>query len=310
MQVNSISNSYSTAFKASAQEEMFARLNDNDLKNIAWAKASKDVNDKKHHKLDKALYYSLPLAAGISAATTKYAPEYVKMVGKNNLRALRLGSFGVAAASWIAGLTAINLVWNAKDYIAKTSSKAKEFISNNPILTTAATFAAGIGAIVAVDKLGIKGISKIINLVEKKGLTGKVVEGAKFVRDALNSSKVINKAAEYVAKVPAPIKEIARTTAGFAPLIIIGSQIAHSFGHQNAKVQQASNNYKELKAAQENIRQDVVEEEIDNQIEKMSIKDLHEKYEEMLMQPKPIINAQTKEPISFEEFVKLATTRV
>ncbi len=96
----------------------------------------------------------------------------------------------------------------------------------------------------------------------------------------------------------------------FAPLIIIGSQIAHSFGHQNAKVQQASNNYKELKAAQENIRQDVVEEEIDNQIEKMSIKELHEKYEEMLMQPKPIINAQTTEPISFEEFVKLATTRV
>jgi len=304
MQVSSVSlssNARNTAFLASPQEQLFATLKDHDLRNMAWAKASRDVNDRKHHRLDNALFLTLPLAGGLSAIAQKFPPEAVAKFGTHNMRAVKFARFGLISASWAAGLTALGALWGAKDYLAKRV----DIIKNNPVISSIATFAAGFGVLAGVDKLGTKGLVKVIEKVDSK----KVLPYLRKARNVLNESKVLNKASEFMAKFPSPIKDIARSTATLAPLLVIGTQIGHIFGHQSVKNRVAQRNYEELKQAQENIRQDIADERINNSIKKKTIAELHDEYEQML-KTKPVMNAQTKEPITFEQFVKLATTYV
>ena len=302
MQVNSVSlsaNAANMAFKANPEEQVFANLKDRDIRKIAWSKASSDVNDRKHRAIDNMLFYTLPLAGGLSAAVRDFSPEAVANLGKHNIRSMRLARFGLVSASWAAGLAALGVLWNTKDYLAQKI----DIIKNNPVISSIATFAAGFGVLSAVDKLGFKGLMKVINSVDDK----KVMPYIKKVRNALNDSKVLNKASEYISKFPSPIRDIGKGAAELAPLLIIGTQIAHMFGHQRAKANVASKNYDELRQAQQMIREDIADEKI--AAKHKTIADLHSQYEEML-ETKPIIDAQTNEPVTFEQFVKLATTVV
>ena len=304
MQVNSVSlssNANNTAFKASLEEQVFANLKDRDLRTIAWAKASKDVNDRKHHRIDNALFFALPLAGGLSAAAAKFTPEAIAAYGAKNLRSVKLARFGIVSASWAAGLAALGVLWNAKDYLAKKV----DIIKNNPVISTVATFAAGFGVLAVVDRLGAKGIAKALNKVDGEKIMPYLVKA----RNAINSSKILNKASEFAAKFPSPIKDMARMAAEFSPLLVIGTQISHVFGHQSVKAKAANRNYEELKQAQENIRENIADETINRSVQKKTIADLHAEYEQML-QSKPIMDAQTNKPITFEQFVKLATTYV
>lgn len=67
MQVNSVSlagNTKNASFKSMQREfETLAALDDNQVRQIAYAKASHDVNDKKHKRISNALYFSIPIAA-------------------------------------------------------------------------------------------------------------------------------------------------------------------------------------------------------------------------------------------------------
>lgn len=304
MQVNSVlasSNASNMAFKATPEERLFASLRDRDVRNIAFEKASKDVNDRKHRRIDNALFLALPLAGGLSASVGKLSPEAIKHYGAKNIRAVRLARFGLVSASWAAGLAALGALWGTKDYLAGKV----DFIKNNPIISFVATFAAGFGVLSAVNRLSWKGFSKALNMVEGE----KVLPYLRKARNALNNSKIINKASEYISKFPSPIKDIGRNTAELAPLLVIGTQIAHMFSHQRAKYQVANKNYEELKQAQEMIRNDIADEKINGKLGKKSIEQLHNEYE-MMLKNKPIIDAQTKKPVTFEQFVKLATTMV
>lgn len=304
MQVNSVSlsqNANNTAFKASVEEQLFAKLKDRDLRDIAWKKASHDVNDRKHRAIDNALFVTLPLAGGLSAAAAKLSPEALAKFGKNNARALKFARFGLVSASWAAGLAALGVLWDTKDFLAKKI----DVIRNNPVISSIATFAAGFGVLAGVDKLGTKAIVKAINMADNE----KILSVLKKVRNGLNNSKILNKASELAAKFPSPIKDIARGTAELAPLLVIGTQIAHMFGHQRVKTQVAYKNYDDLKQARQNIRENIADEQIDKHFQKKTIAQLHNEYEQML-KTKPVIDAQTQEPITFEQFVKLATTYV
>ena len=171
------------------------------------------------------------------------------------------------------------------------------------MISSVATFAAGFGVLAVVDKYGHKGLMKVISSVDDK----KVMPYIKKIRTALNDSKVLNKASEYISKFPSPIRDMARGAAELAPLLVIGTQIAHMFGHQRVKTNVATKNYNDLKQAQEMIRENIADEKID--AHRKTIADLHEEYEQML-QSKPIIDKRTNEPVTFEQFVKLATTIV
>ena len=79
------------------------------------------------------------------------------------------------------------------------------------------------------------------------------------------------------------------------------------FGHQRVKTNVAARNYEDLKQAQQNVRENIADEKID--VSRKTIAELHDEYEQML-QTKPIIDKRTNEPVTFEQFVKLATTIV
>lgn len=304
MQVNSVSLSSDAAkraFGATPEEHLFANLKDRDVRQLAWAKASQDVNDRKHRRIDNALFYALPIAGGLAASVRELSPEAIARFGKQNVRAIKLGRFGLVTAAWAAGLAALGALWGAKDYLAKKV----DLIKNNPVISSVVTFAAGFGVLAAVNRGGSKLLIKALNSVDDK----KVVPHLRKIRNALNNSKILDKISEFSAKVPSPIKDIGKGAAELAPLLVIGTQIAHLFSHQRVKAQVANRNYEEFKQAQEIIKDDIVNEKIEKSVHKKSIADLHAEYEQML-QTKPIINAQTKEPVTFEEFVKLATTLV
>ncbi len=304
MQVNSVSlsqNAANMAFKATPEEQIFANLKDRDIRHIAFAKASNDVNDRKHNMIDKALYLSLPLAGGLSSALRKYPPELVEHIKPHNMRSFRVMQFAKSAAGWGAGLAALSVLWDVKDYLAQRV----DFIKNNPVMSFIGTFAAGFGVLAAVDKAGTKLIDKFAKVADSE----KVLKSIVKFRDTLNNSKVLNKVSKFVSKFPSPIKDIGRTAAVFAPLIVIAVQIGHMFNHQSVKAQVVNRNYEELKQAQQNIKDHIADEKLDATVVKKSISDLHKDYEKMLSN-KPVMDAKTGEPITFEQYVKLATTFV
>ena len=134
MQVNSVSlssNARNTAFLATPQEQLFASLKDRDLRQIAFAKASKDVDDKKHRAIDNALFMTLPLAGGLSTLARTYSPEIVKAINPRNLRTVRALQFAKSTAGWGAGLAALGALWNAKDYLAKKFDIIKHISRSN-----------------------------------------------------------------------------------------------------------------------------------------------------------------------------------
>lgn len=261
MQVNSVTSSSKApnlAFKSTPQEKMFVSLKDNDIRKIAWAKASYDVNDRKHRAIDNILFYSLPLAGGISASVGKYTPEAISKIGSHNLRALRLADFAKGFAGWGVAIAALDMLWGAKDFLAKKV----DFIKENPVISSIATFVAGFGVLTLANRASAKGFVKMLEHVDDK----RVVPYLRNVRDALNESKILNKASEFLKKVPSPIKDIAKGTAELSPLIVIGTQIGHLFGHQRAKAMVAQKNYEDLKLAQANIKEFIADEEIDKNI--------------------------------------------
>lgn len=310
MQVSSVSNSFNPpSFRASREEQAFSRLDDSDLRKMAYAKASNDVNDKKHRRIDKALYYSLPLAGGLVAvAGGKFSGKYARIN--------RLGVFGAVAGVWALGLAALNAVWGVKDVAAKTSGKAKEFFDNHQLLTNIGLLAAGIGAITAVDKYTPKALKAIKNFAAKRldekskvRIVNSANEKLERFANGLNTNKYINKAVDFLKSAPAPIKATAKAVADWAPWIVIGTQLAHSFGHENVKAKETIKEYDNLKTAQQIVRDDIADEKIKKDVNKMTIKDLHKKYEQMLAQ-NPIMDVDTDEPITFKQFVQLATAEV
>ena len=295
MLVNSVlgANVGNTSFKANLEEQIFANLSDRDLRNIALAKASQDVNDKKHRRIDKALLYSLPLAGGLASVAGGFSPDTVAKLGQKNVRALKLAHFGASSLKWAAGLAALELLWDAKDYLANKV----DIIKKNPVISNVATFMAGFAVFGAVDRAGMKGVVKVLDSLNASKVLPHYLKARKF----LNDNPIINKASEFMSKFPSPIKDVAKGAAAFAPLIVIATNIAHLFAHQKAKAQVAVKNYDELKQAQESIRNDINASNIGPQKRSITVADLRAEYEKML---KNNTIAGGNEKISFEEFVR------
>lgn len=247
MQVNSVSlNSTSSkpAFKSFQSDvETLAMLDDNTVRKIAYAKASHDVNDKKHKRITNALYYSIPLAAGLAAAVR--TPKFSKYT-----RSLKLNNFVATTLNWAGTFAVIDLVFGAKRRLDRKNPTMNEFTKNHPVVSTLATIGASIGAIFALGK----GASKLTSKFASK-LTFKDLRSAVTFNNKLNNNKFLNKASEKLAKVPAGIKGFAKGVLDYAPMLLIFSSIAHSFGHERVKATEYQNNYRDIKTAQAMIRE-------------------------------------------------------
>lgn len=258
MQVNSISSSNLTS-KASfghrdadvqkAILEGLANADDRELRKVASKNAAKTTNDKMHRRMDRAIWYSLPLAAGLAAIVQKPAKNVIGRISKTRLG--NLGTFAGTALGWAGTFAVIDTVFGGARLLEKTSSKVKDFNAEHPLAATIATIGAGIGALM----LGRKGLNKIFAKLPDEPLkygTRKIL--AKMNR-ALNNSKIINGAEKLLEKTPKMVKEFAKGVVSWSPMLLVGTSIAHSFNHSRVKTAETVKNYTQLKDAQEQARE-------------------------------------------------------
>lgn len=248
MQVDSVSLNgriSKTSFGENSLQERFAALSENELRQIAHAKTSQEVNDKKHRLLDRAIIASVPLAAGIAAAA---APKSMSRIG-------RLASFAIGAASWILPFAVVDGVFGA-ERLAKKNRSVSDFVKENPFVAMMGTFAVSIGAYLGLRHGAIKGLDKYGDKMLEKA-----TPYMNKLANSLNNNKVLDKLSEAMKKVPSSLKEFSKSALNWSPWVLLLTSIAHTFGHDDARAKNFAQNLEELKNAQKLIRQDMMESE-------------------------------------------------
>ncbi len=255
MQVNSVSLSNSSAkpaFKSASREQLeaFAQLDDKAVRQLALTKTSHEVNDKKHRRINRAIYWSIPLAAGIAAATASPG-KIVSKLGTDFSRSARLTNFASQALSWAGTFLAIDTVFGAKRSIDKHSPSMKKFTQEHPVVSLLGTVAASLGVLFGARY----GLTKLATKYAPKKASVKALKSLINANSKLNSSKVINKTSELMAKVPSALKNFGQGVLNWSPMLLIFGSLTHSMNHEKVKGQQFVNNYREIKGAQEIVKQ-------------------------------------------------------
>lgn len=265
MQVNSVSlnnPSAKPAFKAATREQLeaFADLDDKAIRQLALTKTSHEVNDKKHNRIKRALYWSIPLAAGIAAATASPG-KIVSKLGTNFSRSARLTNFAAQTLSWAGTFLAIDAVFGAKSQMDKHIPSMKKFTQEHPVVALLGTVGAAIGTM-----FGLRyGAGKLFAKFAPAKTPVKTLKSFINFNSKLNNSKVLNKTSELMAKVPSALKNFGQGVLNWSPMLLIFGSLTHSMNHEKVKTQQFVNNYQNMKGAQAVVReglamQDAVEE--------------------------------------------------
>ena len=244
MQVNAVSTksmaaqSFGHRMPTRDELEQFASADDKTLRQFAVQAASESVNDKKHRRISNAIWYSLPIAGGLASVVRN--PQVIGRIPK-------LKVFAKSAALWAGTFAVIDATFAAKRGLDKHSETAREFTKDHPVLSTVATVAASIGAML----LAGKGASK---LVEKYGPDATKFLKKHNVDKFIKENKLITSAMKQVRKLPSAIKSFAKGVIDWSPMILVFTSIAHTFNHEKAKGMEAAKNYTVLKAEQAQVR--------------------------------------------------------
>lgn len=263
MHVNSVSMASAQGFegKKKAQKqvvitpERFANMDDRDLKILANHIASERVNDKKHRKINNALFYNLPLAGGLATLAT---------AGKAT-RLGKLGAFAGSTLGWTAGLLVADGIISGKHALERKSSKVREFNKNHPIISTLGV----IGTIFAGMIFGGRGIAKLGEKVLPKIQASKLYaqNAPKVIRltekagTVLENNKILNVLSKGLEKVPSSIKSFGKILAVNAPLMLVLGQLGHAFNHRAIRDKVAMDTFAELKESQDVVRENLMNEE-------------------------------------------------
>lgn len=229
--------------------EGLANAKDSQLQGLAWKEASHAVNDKKHRRINNALYWGLPVAAGLAAVVRNPMKSAKGVSG----RLLNLKTFAGTTLNWAGTFALIDAVFAGKNKLAKSSETVKDFDKKHPFLS----FAAAIGAALGAVMLGSKGISKLTEAAAKhiKPDTSKKLGNLlNSFNQKLTDSKILNKTSELAGKIPSAIKGFAKGVVEWTPMMMILAQISHSFNHAAVKNNVAYQKYDELKTAREEAR--------------------------------------------------------
>ena len=251
MQVNAIS-SQNTGFAQNFRGkrdniDAFINLDDETIRQLAYLKTVKSVDDKRHRKLDRGLMNLVPVAAGVAAAVA--TPK----LWSKTARLEKLMAFGETAAKWFAAFGIIDLVFAGKNKLDQVSEKSREFTKNNPFLsfigTAALSFAAIAGAKKGFGKLIDKYGVKLVNKFDSKIGSALIKAGEK-----LDGNRVLNWISKQTAKLskntPSALKDLGKGLVEWSPLILGLGAIAHSADHGKVKAQEFSKNYNDLKDKQ------------------------------------------------------------
>ena len=226
-------------------------MDDSSIREIAKLQTEARVNRKKDRKITNTLFYSAPLAAGLAVAVLgggKNSRIFSKEVTGLAARASR----GLkTAAVWTAALGAVDALGYAHKKLSEKSSDVNDFNRNHPFLTMGLMLAAGIAAIIGVNRGAAR-----LGRVEAPKFLGKMAEK---VGNFLNNDKTIqgakNGLLKLADKTPSALKEIAATALDWAPTILLFGGLFHSIGSSSRENRLYAKNYTDLRNKQAAITQ-------------------------------------------------------
>lgn len=228
-------------------------LNDSDVRKIAYAKTMATVEDDKHRKISKGMFYAIPLAAGIATAALN--------PGKSRLLTKELSGFSgrlmngaKATASWAAIIGLVEAMRGTRNFVENKSPEIKKANRENPFLAFVGTAAAflGIAALGAkyLPKLAEKGLKHIkpesIARFENKIVDmGKSLNNKNWVKGLRNQVSKTNDN-----KALSPLKTVGEFALSWAPSLLLWGGVFHSINHSFVKNREFVNNYSDIKNAQ------------------------------------------------------------
>lgn len=233
-------------------------LDDNSIRQIAYAKTMATVDDKKHRNISKAMFISIPVVAGI--ATALLNPAKISVLGKEvSGVAGRLGNGAVSALGWGALLGLASGVNAVVDKAEKVSPDIKKFNRENPVLSFIGQMGAFVGTVLLAGKYLPKAVNGIVKHIKPETLN-KV--GTKLSRAAENFNnnnitKTIAKSARKLAdnKYLEPLKGVVKASLNWAPSLLLWGGVLHSLNHANVREREFVKNYSELKDFQSQLAQ-------------------------------------------------------
>lgn len=221
-------------------------MDDDSIRQIAYLRTTQRINQRKNNKVNNALFYSAPLAAGLgmallskNGATKLFGNELSGIAG-------RMAKGIKTAAYWTAGLAAIDLFGKARNKVAEKSPELKKFDQQHPLLSIGTMLAIGFGILTLVNK----GAGKLTTLKAPEFLK----KGTEKLAKNINNSKFIisakDKLIKLAGKTPSALKEIGETALNWAPTALLFGGLFHSISSANAVSKEFNKNYTNLKEAQ------------------------------------------------------------
>ena len=224
---------------------------DNTIRQIAYLKTAAKYDPQRDRKITNALFYSAPIAAGLATAVlsrggkTKIFSQTVSGLGARAAKGLAV------AAGWTAALGAIDLLGYGKKKLNEHSPEARKFDREHPFLSMAGMLAAGIGAILLVNK----GAIRLSKLTAPKFMQSATKSVDKFLNNngfIQNCKKGLLNLAE---KTPSALKEIGATALDWSPTMLLFGGLFHSIGSSSRQNREFVKNYTELKEEQSRLAQ-------------------------------------------------------
>lgn len=251
MQVNSVSLANANSkpvFKGPREDlESFAYMDEESTRNLALARTSKDVKDKKHKAISRALYLAAPLSGGLAAACSVPSKVLTKVGGVNVSRATRLAAGAAGALRLGALFLGIDAIFALKNKIDNSSETMREFSQKHPLMSFFGTVAASLGVFYGLKR----GVSFRVAF---KNIPVKNIRSSLKFSEKLQNSKILNKASKWMDKVPSFAKSMAKSTLSWGPVLFILGRLVHDQNHAKRKAIAFQDNYNQIKGEQAVIR--------------------------------------------------------
>ena len=251
------------------------------VRDYSYYQAMKKVQDKKHKKIANALWYSIPVAAGLSAAILTKGKS--SMFGKEVSGLAAKVTNGIKSAlPWAVTLGVADLVVGTHKYVTQNSPTAKDVERKHPFMSFLGLLGVGLVALTCVPR----GIGKLYNKIGPKTM-GKLAKGVENTGNLLNKIKMpefmSNIGAKISKKAPSALKNVTKTAIDAAPEALLIASLFHSINHSYNRSNEFHKNYSGIKEAQLNLAKarvnelklenDFLKEEVANQEDLAVIKD-------------------------------------
>jgi len=233
-----------------ANVDAIISLDDNAIKSLAYAKTMATVEDDKHRKISKAMFWSIPAVAGV--ATALLNPAKASVLGKEFTGvAARLTNGAKTGAVWGVLLGIASGLNGVLGLAEKKSPEVRKFTRENPVVTFIGQMGALIGTVALAGKYLPKAVDKLAKHI-KPSTIDKAADSIAKGADKLNNAKFtkyVSKNARKLAdsRLFEPLKGITKTALSWAPSLLLWGGVLHSINHSNVREREFVKNYSELK---------------------------------------------------------------